>query len=72
MIDTLLASYRTPSGATLCLHYKGHFWTERRDGPGSSLVLIDDLQRAHDHYEYAREHGKTYNSFPVKFRGAVV
>ncbi len=67
-MKSLIASYETPLGARLELHYAGKFWTERRDGEGTSLVAVDAL-RAHEHYELARAHGSVFNSFPMKLRG---
>lgn len=67
-MNTLLASYVTPSGATVRLHYGGRFWTERKDDGGTTLIAVDDARRAHEHYEYAQEHGETVNTFPLRFR----
>jgi hypothetical protein len=68
-MNTLLATYKTPTGATLSLHYGGQFWTERKDEAGTTLVAVD-ARRAYEHYELAQDIGRVTNTFPVKWRGA--
>ncbi len=65
---TLIATYPTPSGATVELHFdRCRFWTARTDEYGTTLIDCD-LQRAREHYEMAAAEGEVRCRFPMKFR----
>ena len=67
---SVVATYPTPSGATVELHFdRCKFWTARTDEYGTTLVAVD-LLRAQEHYEMAQAEGEVMTRFPMKVRAA--
>jgi len=69
---TLLASYPTPNGGKIGLHYHGgRFQTEHSHASGGAGLVDQDTLRARDHYELAEREGYVLAPFPVGFRRVV-
>lgn len=67
-MSTVIATYRTPLGGVIYLHFdRCRFWTARTDRYGTTLVACD-LVRAREHYETAQAEGQVFTCFPMKFR----
>lgn len=67
-MSTVIATYPTPLGAVVHLHFdRCRFWTARTDDCGTTLIACD-LVRAREHYETAQVEGEVFTQFPLKFR----
>lgn len=60
----ILATYESPLGNQIELHYEGHFLTRTIGTDGPMDVRIT-METAREHYEHARDNGgKLYAQWP--------
>ena len=68
-MSTRLCSWPATDGGCVELHRDGQrFWTRHIYQDGSATIVLSDIVRAHDHYEYAMAVGHVDGPWPFPAR----